>query len=193
MPITEDVQSAIADAMRKQDAPRLSALRMLKAAIVNREVEKGRALKDDEAQQVVSSLVKQRKDSIEQFTKGGRMDLVEKEAAEIKILETYLPPAIDPAELDRLVSEAIAEAGVTITREPKTELQEWLVKLGGKRPAYAISGRERPEHEPVFTVALEVDGFAPLTGKGRSKQAAEQAAALAFLIREGVRTAEGEG
>src|SRR5262245_40053597 len=102
MPLVQDVTTAIADAMRRQDAARLSALRMLKAALMNREVEKGRALDDAESRQVVTSLVKQRRDSIEQFQKGGRQDLVDKEQAEIKILETYLPAAADPA----LISEA---------------------------------------------------------------------------------------
>ena len=91
MSLTADVSAAIADAMRKKDAPRLSALRMLKAAFMNRSVEKGHALDDSEARQVVASLVKQRKDSIEQFTKGGRQDLADKEAAEIRVLDAYLP------------------------------------------------------------------------------------------------------
>ena len=78
MPLVDEVSAAIADAMRKHDPARLSALRMLKAALMNREVEKGRELDDAEARQVVSSLVKQRKDSIEQFTKGGRQDLADK-------------------------------------------------------------------------------------------------------------------
>ena len=100
MSLVDDVSAAITDAMRRKDAPRLSALRMLKAALMNREVEKGRALDDGEARQVVQSLVKQRRDSIEQFTKGGRQDLVDKEAAEITVLESYLPPAADPALVD---------------------------------------------------------------------------------------------
>src|SRR5439155_17875826 len=77
MALIDDVQAAIADAMRQRAAPRLSALRMLKAALMNREVAKGRALDDQEARQVVTSLVKQRRDSIEQFSKGGRQDLVD--------------------------------------------------------------------------------------------------------------------
>ena len=96
MPLVDEVSAAIADAMRKRDPARLSALRMLKAALMNREVEKARALDDTEARQVVASLVKQRKDSIEQFTKGGRHDLAAKETAEIAVLESYLPPAADP-------------------------------------------------------------------------------------------------
>jgi uncharacterized protein YqeY len=132
MSLADDVSAAIADAMRKHDAPRLSALRMLKAALVNREVEKGRALKDDEAQQVVSSLVKQRKDSIEQFTKGGRRDLADKELAEIAVLEAYQPPAIDPAELERIVAEAISETGAASARDLGRVMKAAMSKLAGQ-------------------------------------------------------------
>src|SRR5712691_462972 len=103
--------------MRRKEPVRLGALRMLKAALMNREVERGRALDESESQQVVISLVKQRKDSIEQFTKGGRQDLADKEAAEIRILEAYLPPSADPAVIDRAVSEAIAETGASSAKD----------------------------------------------------------------------------
>src|SRR2546427_6758115 len=103
------MKTAIADAMRKQEPVRLGTLRMLKAALMNREVERGRALEDGEALQVVASLVKQRRDSIDQFTKGRRQDLADKEAAEIRVLEGYLPPAADPAAVERAVIDAIAE------------------------------------------------------------------------------------
>src|SRR5881628_1562678 len=99
--------------MRRQEPVRLGALRMLKAAFMNREVERGHALDDNDARQVVASLVKQRKDSIEQFTKGGRQDLADKEAAEIRVLESYLPPTADSAAVDGAVAAAIAETGAT--------------------------------------------------------------------------------
>jgi uncharacterized protein YqeY len=102
MPLLSDVSAAIADAMRKQEPVRLSALRMLKAALMNREIERGRALDESEERQVVASLVKQRKDSIDQFTTGGREDLAKKEAAEIVVLEAYLPPAADPSKSNAL-------------------------------------------------------------------------------------------
>ena len=85
---------------------RLGALRMAKAALMNQEVQKGRAARRGGAQQVMASLIKQRRDSIEQFRKGGREDLADKEAAEITTLEAYLPPPIDPAGLERIVAEA---------------------------------------------------------------------------------------
>jgi uncharacterized protein YqeY len=128
----DEVTSAIADAMRKQDAVRLSALRMLKAALMNREVERGRALDDNESRQVVTSLVKQRKDSIEQFTKGGRSDLAEKEAAEIRVLESYLPPAADPGAIDRAITEAIAETGATSAKDMGRVMKAAMAKLAGQ-------------------------------------------------------------
>ena len=132
MPIVEDVSAAIADAMRRQDRATLSALRMLKAAFMNREVEKRRSLDDGEARQVVSALVKQRKDSIDQFTKGGRTDLAEKEAAEITVLEAYLPPAADPALIDRAVAEAIAETGAGSAKDIGRVMKTVMAKLAGQ-------------------------------------------------------------
>ena len=132
MPIVSDVSAAIAEAMRKQDAPRLSALRMLKAAFMNRVVEKGRDLDDAEARQVVISLVKQRRDSIDQFTKGGRSDLVAKESAEIAVLEGYLPPAADPAAIDRAVQEAIDETGASSAKDLGKAMKAAMAKLAGQ-------------------------------------------------------------
>jgi uncharacterized protein YqeY len=132
MSLADEVGAAIIDAMRRKDAPRLSALRMLKAAFMNREVEKGRALDDGEARQVVHSLVKQRRDSIEQFIKGGRQDLVDKETAEIAVLESYLPPAADPALIDRAVAEAIAETGATSAKDMGRVMKAVMTRLAGQ-------------------------------------------------------------
>jgi uncharacterized protein YqeY len=132
MPLVDEVSAAIADAMRKHDPARLSALRMLKAALMNREVEKRRALDDTEARQVVSSLVKQRKDSIEQFTQGGRRDLADKEAAEIVVLESYLPPPADPAAVERAVSDAVAETGATSSKDMGRVMKAVMAKLAGQ-------------------------------------------------------------
>jgi uncharacterized protein YqeY len=132
MPFIDDLNKAIADAMRKRDQIRLGALRMLKAALMNREVERGRSIDDGEARQVVGSLVKQRKDSIEQFTKGGRQDLADKEAAEIRILETYLPPAADPAAVERAVAEAIRETGATSPQDIGRVMKSAMAKLAGQ-------------------------------------------------------------
>jgi uncharacterized protein len=132
MSITADVSAAIADAMRKRDVVRLSALRMLKAAFMNREIERGHALDDGEARQVVQSLVKQRRDSIEQFTSGGRDDLARKEAAEIVFLEAYLPPAADPAVIERAVVDAIAETGATSAKDTGRVMKAAMVRLAGQ-------------------------------------------------------------
>jgi uncharacterized protein YqeY len=126
------MSAAIADAMRKHDPMRLTALRMLKAALVNREVERGHALDEAESLQVVASLVKQRKDSIEQFTKGGRQDLADKEAAEIGVLEVYLPPAADPAAIDRAVADAIAETGATSAKDMGRVMKAAMARLAGQ-------------------------------------------------------------
>ena len=132
MALVADVSAAIADAMRKQEPVRLGALRMLKAAFVNREIERGHALDDAEARQVVASLVKQRRDSIEQFTKGGRQDLAEKEGAEIKVLEAYLPPAADPGIVERAITDAIAETGATSAKDMGRVMKAAMARLAGQ-------------------------------------------------------------
>lgn len=132
MSLTADVSAAIADAMRKKDSARLSALRMLKAAFMNRSIEKGHDLDDNEARQVVASLVKQRKDSIEQFTSGGRQDLADKEAAEIRVLDAYLPPAADPEAVGRAVDEAIAETGATSPKDTGRVMKAVMARLAGQ-------------------------------------------------------------
>ena len=131
MPLVDEVGTAIADAMRQHDAVRLSALRMLKAAFMNKSVEKKRDLDDAEARQIVAALVKQRKDSIEQFTKGGRDDLAKKEAAEIVVLEAYLPAAADPAAVDDAVAAAIAETGATSPKDMGRVMKAVMAKLAG--------------------------------------------------------------
>ena len=128
----DDVNTAIAAAMRSKDVARLSALRMLKAALMNREVERGRALDDGESRQVVGSLVKQRKDSIDQFVKGGRQDLADKEAAEIKVLESYLPPSADPAAVEQAIADAISETGATSPKDMGRVMKAAMAKLAGQ-------------------------------------------------------------
>ncbi len=132
MSLINDVSTAIADAMRKQEAVRLGTLRMLKAALMNREVERGRTLDEAEERQVVTSLVKQRKDSIEQFTKGGREDLAKKEASEIAVLEGYLPPAVDPAAIEQIVTAAIAEVGATSAKDMGKVMKAAMARLAGQ-------------------------------------------------------------
>jgi uncharacterized protein YqeY len=130
--LVDEVSAAIADAIRKHDPARLSALRMLKTALVNRAVEKGRDLDETESRQVVGSLVKQRKDSIEQFTSGGRADLAAKESAEIGVLEAYLPPSADPAVVERAVTEAIAETGAASAKDIGRVMKAAMIRLAGQ-------------------------------------------------------------
>ena len=132
MALVDEVSGAIADAMRRQDAARLSALRKLKAALMNRAIEKGRDLDAADERQVVSALVKQRKDSIEQFTSGNRPDLAAKEAAEITVLESYLPPPADPALVARAVDEAVAETGASSPRDIGRVMKAAMARLAGE-------------------------------------------------------------
>ena len=111
MSISEKVQKDMTEAMRARDERRLSCLRMVKAALKNREIEKRGKLDDSEEMQVLSSLIKQRKDSVEQFTKGGRQELADKEAAEIKLIEGYLPQVVPEAEIEAVVRAKVAEMG----------------------------------------------------------------------------------
>lgn len=132
MTLTEKVNADIAAAMKAKDSARLSALRMMKAAIMNKEVEKGRSLDDAEVVQVVTSLVKQRRDSIEQFSKGGRTDLVDKESAEVVVLEAYLPPAATAEEIDAVIAAAIAETGAASVKDMGKVMKAVMPKLAGK-------------------------------------------------------------
>ena len=118
--------------MKKHDAVRLSTLRMLKAALMNREIERGHTLDDGESLQVVASLVKQRKDSIEQFTQGGRPELADKEQAEIHILETYLPAAAEPAAVEQAVADAIQETGATSLKDMGRVMKAVMTRLAGQ-------------------------------------------------------------
>ena len=118
--------------MRKHDATRLSTLRMLKAALMNREIAAGHALDAPESLQVVASLVKQRKDSIEQFTKGGRQELADKEQSEIVILETYLPAAADPAAVEQAVADAIQDTGATSPKDMGRVMKAAMARLSGQ-------------------------------------------------------------
>ena len=132
MALAERVNAEITAAMKARDQGRLSALRMLKAAIMNKGVEKGRDLDDGEVLQVVASLVKQRRDSIEQFAKASRTDLVAKETSELQVLEEYLPPAATPAEIDAAVAEAIAETGAASAKDMGKVMKAVMPKLAGK-------------------------------------------------------------
>jgi uncharacterized protein YqeY len=132
MKLIEQIGHDITEAMKARDASRLSALRMVKAALMNGEVAKGRALEEPEAQQVLASLIKQRRDSIEQFRNGGRQDLVDKETAEVAILERYAPPAATAAEIEQAVAAAISETGAAGPKDMGRVMKAVMAGLAGK-------------------------------------------------------------
>jgi uncharacterized protein YqeY len=132
MSLVETVTRQIGDAMRQKDQASLAPLRMLKAALMNKEVEKGRALDDAESLQVVNSLVKQRRDSIEQFIAGGRQELADKEQAEIRFLERFLPPAADPAAVAAAVEAAVAETGAAGPKDMGKVMKAVMARLAGQ-------------------------------------------------------------
>jgi uncharacterized protein YqeY len=128
----QTITADIAEAMRQKKQTTLAPLRMLKAALMNREIERGHALDAAESQQVVVALVKQRKDSIEQFGKGGRQDLVDKETAEMRVLEGYLPAAADPAIVQRAISDAVQETGASSPKDMGRVMKAVMAKLAGQ-------------------------------------------------------------
>ena len=132
MLLRDQVNSDIATAMKAKEQTRLSALRRLKPAIMNKAIEKGHDLDDAEVLQVVATLVKQRRDSIEQFSKAGRNDLVDKETAEIGILETFLPPAATAEEIDAAIAAAIAETGASSQKDMGKVMKAVMPRLAGK-------------------------------------------------------------
>ena len=127
--LIDQVTKDIATAMRGKELIALSALRMLKAALLNKEVERGRALDEAESRQVVGALVKQRRDSIEQFRAGNRHELAEREQAEILVLERYLPPAASTADIERAIEEAIAETGATTAKDMGRVMKSVIARL----------------------------------------------------------------
>jgi len=131
MSLLEQVTREIGDAMKKKDQVSLAPLRMLKAALMNKEVEKSRVLDEAESQQVVSALVKQRRDSSEQFRAGGRTDLADKEQAEIVFLERYLPPAADPAAIASAIEDAVNETGAAGPKDMGKVMKAAMAKLAG--------------------------------------------------------------
>ena len=132
MSLKEKIISDLTDAMKAKDAERLSTLRMVKANLMNRQIEKGGELTDEEITKALQSLVKQRRDSIEQYEKAGRNELAQKEASEISHIEAYLPQSATPDEIAAAVDAAIAETGASSMKEMGTVMKAALAKLSGK-------------------------------------------------------------
>ncbi len=132
MSLAEKIQKDIVDAMRAKDELRLSVLRGIKSAIKLKEVEKIRALDEAESIQILQTLVKQRKESIEQFTKGNRLDLAGKETKELAIIETYLPAGATDAEMDAAIAKAIADTGANSIKQMGSVVKAAKAMLEGK-------------------------------------------------------------
>jgi uncharacterized protein YqeY len=132
MSLKQQIVSDLTASMKAQDAPRTSTLRMVKAAVINREIEKGGELDDEEMMKLLRSLVKQRRDSVEQYEKGGRPELAAKEQTEIKVIETYLPQAASREEIEAAVSAAIAETGADSMKDMGRVMKAVQTNLAGK-------------------------------------------------------------
>jgi uncharacterized protein len=132
MSLKDKIISDITDAMRAKDADRLSTLRMVKATLMNKKIDKGDELTDDEVMKILQSIVKQRRDSIEQYTNAGRMDLAAKEQSELRFVEIYLPQSASIEEIEKAVTEAIAEVGATSMKEMGLVMKATTARLSGK-------------------------------------------------------------
>ena len=132
MSLKEQITSDLTAAMKARDAARTSTLRMVKAAVMNREIEKGGELSDEEMTQALRSLVKQRRDSVEQYEKGGRQELADKERAEIEVIEAYLPQAASREEIERAVMEALAETNASSMRDMGAVMKAAQARLVGR-------------------------------------------------------------
>src|SRR5262245_55419633 len=132
MTLQDKIQSELSEAMRSKDQLRLSVLRMMKAAVKNKEVDKMKSLEEAEVIAVLNTLIKQRKDSVDQFRKGGREELAQKEEAEIKIIQEYLPAAASDDEIRRAIQEAIQETGAASMKDMGKVMKATMSRLAGK-------------------------------------------------------------
>jgi uncharacterized protein len=132
MSLSKQIVTDLTASMKAQDAARTSTLRMIKAAMMNRQIEKGSELDDEDMQKLLRSLVKQRRDAIEQYQKAGRQELVVKETAEIAVIETYLPQAASAEEIEQAVTAAIAETGAASIKDMGKVMKAAQAALAGK-------------------------------------------------------------
>lgn len=132
MSLKQQIISDLTASMKAQDAPRTSTLRMVKAAVMNREIEKGGELDDEEMMKLLRSLVKQRRDSVEQYEKGGRQELADKEKTEIDIIEAYLPQAASREAIEAAVAAAISETGASSMKDMGKVMKAAQAALAGK-------------------------------------------------------------
>ncbi len=132
MSFTDKIKDLVAKALKAGDKERTATLRLLLSALKNREIELRRPLEDDEAQKVIKTMVRQRRDSIEQYEKGGRTELARAEAEEIKILEEFLPAALTPEEIEKIVKETVAELGASSMKDMGRVMKTVMSKTQGR-------------------------------------------------------------
>ena len=139
MSLKEDIAASVKDAMRKKEKVRLGVLRMLMSEMKNRQIESQKELEEADILQVITRMVKQRHDSAEQFTKGGREELAAKEMSEIEVLQGYLPKALSENELEKLVQEAIAETQATSKKDMGKIMKVVMPKIAGRADGKAVN------------------------------------------------------
>jgi uncharacterized protein YqeY len=139
MELRSRIEADTRDALKSGDKDKVSTLRMLNAALKNKQIDKRRQLTEEEVMETVRLLIKQRRDSIEQFAKGGRQDLVDKETAEIGVLEVYLPQQLTREELEVMVREAIAQAGAQGAKDMGKVMKALIPIVGGRADGKLVS------------------------------------------------------
>ncbi|MEA3332084.1 MAG: GatB/YqeY domain-containing protein [Pseudomonadota bacterium] len=139
MGLKDDIAASVKDAMRKKEKVRLGVLRMLMSEMKNRQIEAQKELEDADILQVITRMVKQRHDSAEQFTKGGREELATKENSEIEVLQGYLPESLSETDLENLVKEAIAETQATSKKDMGKIMRVVMPKIAGRADGKAVN------------------------------------------------------
>jgi len=135
------IEKEMAQAAKARNKVRLAALRLIKSALHNKKIDLGKELNDQESLQVLSSMTKQRKDSIEQFANGGRQDLVEKEEKELEVIQSFMPQQLSEKELDTIISQAIEDVGATSPRDMGKVMKALMPKVTGKADGKVVSER----------------------------------------------------
>jgi uncharacterized protein YqeY len=143
VPLLQKIEEDFKVALKHSDKLRISVLRLIKAAIKNKQIEKQADLTDDDVLSILSTLLKQRRESIEQFSKGGRWDLVEKEKQELEIVQSYMPEQLSIEELDSLIKQAISESGVKDSKEIGKVMKILMPKIKGKADGKIVSQRAK--------------------------------------------------
>lgn len=149
MSLLRKVDADLTAALKASDKPRLSVLRLLKAAAKNRQIDKGGELSDEEVTALIVTFIKQRRESIEQFSRGGRTDLVEQEQRELSILQAYLPEELSPEDLDRLIREAIAESGAVGEADMGKVMRVLMPRVRGVADGKVVNARVRELLRPL--------------------------------------------